>query len=205
VLDKHFHERAAGPQISPLRSFGAPVEMTKGRAALPLSGVAEQNPFFITLGAAKAHDFSGRKTFPGKDRWNADLSTALLRSSGRDDKGESGASIEYGCRTEPSFHHLGWADGPYCSGRKTFPGKDRWNADLSTALRFGRDDKGSGGASSKESLLKRSHFAVVKTAAGLRGGLWCPTSREKRASMPRISCTRPWKGQRVRLSLRRGA
>jgi hypothetical protein len=33
------------PQISPLRSFGAPVEMTKGRAALPLSVVAEQNPF----------------------------------------------------------------------------------------------------------------------------------------------------------------
>src|ERR1700678_1341243 len=105
-VEKHSQERTAGTQISPLRSFGAPVEMTKGRAALPLSGVAEQNPVFITLGAAKAYDFSGRKTFPGKDRWNADLSTTLLRSSGRDDKGEGGASIEWGCRTEPSFHHL---------------------------------------------------------------------------------------------------
>src|SRR5580693_7326774 len=48
------------PQISPLRSFGAPVEMTKGRAALPLSVVAEQDPFFITLGGPTAHDFPGR-------------------------------------------------------------------------------------------------------------------------------------------------
>ena len=62
------------PQISPLRSFGAPVEMTKGRAALPLSVVAEQNPFFITLGGPKAHNFSGR-----------------------DDKGKGGASRETGC------------------------------------------------------------------------------------------------------------
>ena len=62
MLDKHFHERAAGPQISPLRSFGAPVEMTKGRAALPATVVAEQDPFFITLGGPKAHDSSGRDT-----------------------------------------------------------------------------------------------------------------------------------------------
>jgi hypothetical protein len=62
--------------------------MTKGRAALPLSVVAEQNPFFITLGGPKARNFSGR-----------------------DDKGEGGASIECGCRTEPIFHHLGWAEG----------------------------------------------------------------------------------------------
>jgi hypothetical protein len=41
--------------------------MTKGRAALPLSVVAEQKLFFITLGDPKAHDFSGRRTFPGKD------------------------------------------------------------------------------------------------------------------------------------------
>jgi hypothetical protein len=43
-------KRPLKPQISPLRSFGAPVEMTKGRAALPLSVVAEQKPLFITLG-----------------------------------------------------------------------------------------------------------------------------------------------------------
>src|SRR5580700_3437751 len=52
----------AGPQISPLRC--APVEMTKGRAALPLSVVAEQDPLFIALGGPKAHDSSGRKTLP---------------------------------------------------------------------------------------------------------------------------------------------
>jgi hypothetical protein len=45
------------PQISPLRSFGAPVEMTKGRAVLPATVVAEQDPFHRL-------DFSR----PGKDR-----------------------------------------------------------------------------------------------------------------------------------------
>jgi hypothetical protein len=51
--------------------------MTKRGAALPLSVVAEQNPFFITLGGPKVRNFSGR-----------------------DDKGEGGASSECGCRTE---------------------------------------------------------------------------------------------------------
>src|ERR1700728_2773930 len=83
-VEKHSRERIAGPQISPLRSFGAPVEMTKGRAALPWSVVAEQQLFFITLGGPTAHDFPGR-----------------------DDKGEGGASIECGCRTAAIFHHLG--------------------------------------------------------------------------------------------------
>jgi hypothetical protein len=41
--------------------------MTKGRAALPATVVAEQDPFFIALGGPKPHD-----------------------SSGRDDKGEGG-------------------------------------------------------------------------------------------------------------------
>src|SRR6202046_4713272 len=50
------------PQISPLRC--APVEMTKGRAALPTTVVAEQVPFFIALSGPKAHDSSGRKTLP---------------------------------------------------------------------------------------------------------------------------------------------
>ena len=92
---KHSQERSAGPQISPLRC--APVEMTKGRVALPATVVAEQDPFFIALGGPKAHDSSGRKTFPGKVRWTADLSTTLLRSSGRDDKGEGGASNNSSC------------------------------------------------------------------------------------------------------------
>jgi hypothetical protein len=34
--------------------------MTKGRAVLPATGVAEQDPFFIALGGPKAHDSSGR-------------------------------------------------------------------------------------------------------------------------------------------------
>ena len=34
--------------------------MTKGRAALPGTVVAEQEPLFITLGGPTAHDFSGR-------------------------------------------------------------------------------------------------------------------------------------------------
>jgi hypothetical protein len=59
-VEKDSQERSAGPQISPLRSFGAPVEMTMGRVALPLSVVAEQKVFFITLGGPKAHDCSGR-------------------------------------------------------------------------------------------------------------------------------------------------
>jgi hypothetical protein len=41
-----------------------PVEMTKERAALPLSVVAEQDPFFIALGGPKAHDSSGRDDIP---------------------------------------------------------------------------------------------------------------------------------------------
>jgi hypothetical protein len=45
--EKHFHERTAKPQISPLRC--APVEMTKGRAVLPGSAVAKWEPFFITF------------------------------------------------------------------------------------------------------------------------------------------------------------
>ena len=71
-VEKHSQEGTAGPQISPLRC--APVEMTKGRAALPLSVVAEQDPLFIALGGPKAHDFSGP-----------------------DDKGESGASSDSSC------------------------------------------------------------------------------------------------------------
>ena len=59
-----------------------PVEMTKGRAALPTTVVAEQDPFFIALGGPKAHD-----------------------SSGRDDKGEGGASGESSCWTDVFHPH----------------------------------------------------------------------------------------------------
>src|ERR1700679_1955860 len=80
-----------GLQIPPLRPS---VGMTKDRV------VTSRN----------VRDLDGRIR-RGYSARTADLSTALLRSSGRDDKGEGGASIECGCRTEPIFHHLGWAEG----------------------------------------------------------------------------------------------
>jgi hypothetical protein len=56
ALSKHISRKGPlTPQISPLRC--APVEMTKGRAALPATVVAEQDPFHRL-------DFSR----PGKDR-----------------------------------------------------------------------------------------------------------------------------------------
>jgi hypothetical protein len=58
-VEEHFQETTAKPQISPLRC--APVEMTKGRAALPETVVAEQDPFFIALGGPEAHDCSVEK------------------------------------------------------------------------------------------------------------------------------------------------
>jgi hypothetical protein len=51
-----------------------PVEMTKGRAALPATVVAEQDPFFLTLGGATAHDFSGR------DNNSVELAKASVRT-----------------------------------------------------------------------------------------------------------------------------
>jgi hypothetical protein len=56
-VEKHSHGWSAEPQISPLRC--APVEMTKGRAVLRGTVVAEQKPFFITLGGPKAQTSSG--------------------------------------------------------------------------------------------------------------------------------------------------
>src|SRR5580698_2021489 len=92
---KHFHEGTA--DTADLSTTLRSGRDDKGEGALPATVVAEQDPFFITLGGPKAHDSSGRKTFPGKVRWTADLSTTLLRSSGRDDKGEGGASNNSSC------------------------------------------------------------------------------------------------------------
>src|SRR6202789_304478 len=58
---------------------------------------------------------SVEKHSQGRTARTADLSTTLR--SGRDDKGEGGASIECGCRTEPLFQHLGWAKAHNFSGR----------------------------------------------------------------------------------------
>ena len=54
-VEKHFQEGTVEPQISPLRC--ASVEMTKGSASRAI--VAEQEPFFNTLGGPLAHYRSG--------------------------------------------------------------------------------------------------------------------------------------------------
>jgi hypothetical protein len=46
LFQKAFPRKSIHTEISPLRC--APVEMTKGRTALPGRVVAEQRPFFIT-------------------------------------------------------------------------------------------------------------------------------------------------------------
>jgi hypothetical protein len=50
LQQKTFPRKNIHTEISPLRC--APVEMTKGSAVLPGTLVAEQEPFFITLGGA---------------------------------------------------------------------------------------------------------------------------------------------------------
>src|SRR6202020_1171091 len=73
---------------SPLRC--ALVEMTKGRAALPATVVAEQDLV--------------EKHFQEETAENADLSTPLR--SGRDDKGEGRASCNCSCGTGPCRKHI---------------------------------------------------------------------------------------------------
>jgi hypothetical protein len=62
---------------------------------LPGRVVTEQEPFFITLGGAQWPMTPLSKNIPKKGPLTADLSTALR--SGRDDKGEGGASGESSC------------------------------------------------------------------------------------------------------------
>jgi hypothetical protein len=69
--------------------------MTKWRVALPSTVVAEQEPFFITLGGLKAHDSSVEKNTPKEEHPHRDLFAALR--FGRDDKGEGGASRQSSC------------------------------------------------------------------------------------------------------------
>jgi hypothetical protein len=60
ALSKNISKKGPEPQISPLRC--APVEMTKGRAALPATVVVGQT-LFIPLGGSTTHDCSGRDEF----------------------------------------------------------------------------------------------------------------------------------------------
>ena len=146
-VEKHFQEGTAEPQISPLRC--ASVEMTKGRAVLPSTVVAGQEPFFITLGGPKAHDSSVEKHF---QEGTAEPQISPLRCASVEmTKGRAVLPGESCCWTGAVFHHLGWARRPMTPLSKNISKKGPRTADLSTALRFGRDDKGEGGASIESS------------------------------------------------------
>jgi hypothetical protein len=61
--------------------------------------VAEREPFFITLGGPKGHDFSGRKTFPREEPLNR---RSVHFAPVRDDKGGGMALPE----DRRGFYHL---------------------------------------------------------------------------------------------------
>ena len=126
------------PQISPLRC--APVEMTKGRAALPATVVAEQDPFFIALGGPKAHDSSGRDDIPREGPLTPQISP-LRCAPVEMTKGRAALPATVVAEQDRFFIAL------------TSPAQGRTpdTADLSTPLRSGRDDKVEGGASSNSS------------------------------------------------------
>jgi hypothetical protein len=52
---------------------------------------------------------------------------------------------------------------------KTFPGEVRGTADPSTSLRFGRDDKGEGGASSRDGIVAESGLRIGGRSNGTAG------------------------------------
>jgi hypothetical protein len=95
-----------------------PASLTQMRLRLPafipqrliVSGCWEREPAKVSRYASLC-----RKHFQERTADTADLSTTLLRSSGRDDKGEGGASGDGSCWTGPIFHRP-------C--RNTFPRKD---------------------------------------------------------------------------------
>src|SRR5580698_9799254 len=104
------------PQISPLRC--APVEMTKGRAALPATVVAEQDPFFIT----------SVETFPRKGPLTPQISP-LRCAPVEMTKGRAALPATVVAEQEPFFHHL-------C--RNISKKRTADTADLSATLRSGR-------------------------------------------------------------------
>src|ERR1700734_1315198 len=90
------------------RPMTPPVEMTKGRAALPTTVVAGQDPFFTALGGPKAHDSSGRKTFPRGGPLTPQISP--LRSFGAPvemTKGRAGLPTTVVAEQNPLFLPLG--------------------------------------------------------------------------------------------------
>src|SRR3984885_456296 len=119
----------AGPQISPLRC--APVEMTKGRAALPLSVVAEQDPFFIALGGPKAQDSSGRKTLPRKGPLTPQISP-LRCAPVEMTKGRAPLPLSVVAEQDPFFIALGGLKAQDSSVEKHSQERSADTADLST-------------------------------------------------------------------------
>src|ERR1700735_3855065 len=78
--------------------------MTKGRAPLPLSVVANRTRFSSPWVGLWPMTSPVEKHFQERTADTADLSTTLR--SGRDDKGEGGASSNSSCGTGPVFHRL---------------------------------------------------------------------------------------------------
>src|ERR1700727_1475 len=98
----------------------SPVEMPKGRAALPATVVAG-TAFFITLGGQRpmtspVEMTKGRAALPATvvagEAFFITLGGPTAHDfSGRDDKGEGGAASDSSCWNSV-FHHLGRANGP---------------------------------------------------------------------------------------------
>ena len=63
-----------------------PAMMTKGRAALPATVVAEQDPFFVALGRPKAHDSSGRD--------DNSVETGIIRCNGGCPANRTGVEVQ---------------------------------------------------------------------------------------------------------------
>ena len=131
----------AEPQISPLRY--ASVEMTKGCGRGDWFGGGAE-PQISPLRYAPVEMTKGLRTWRLVWGWSgtADLSTSLR--SGRDDKGV--ADVEIGLGVERNRRSLHFATLRSRSQRGCGRGDWFWGrsgtADLSTALRSGRDDKG---------------------------------------------------------------
>ncbi len=118
--------------------------MTKGRVVPPSTVVAEQEPFFITLGGPKAHDSSGEKHF---QEGAAEPQISPLRCASVEmTKGRAVPPSTVVTEQEPVFITLGGPKAHDSSVEKHFQERAA-EPQISTALRFGRDDKGEGGAS----------------------------------------------------------
>src|ERR1700734_1720367 len=98
------------------RPMTSPVEMTKGRAALPTTVVAEQDPFFTALGGPKAHDSSGRKTFPRKGPLTPQISP-LRWAPVEMTKGRAALPATVVAEQDPFFIALGGPKAHDSSGR----------------------------------------------------------------------------------------